>query len=325
MNQVRSSFSRRTALVGASGWILGMHFRAQAQGSTIRMLVPFPAGTGTDMTARVFAKALGDLSHQPVVVDNRAGANGTIAVQAMLQAPADGHTIFFGSNSTLSTNAALFRNLPYDPLKDLLPISVIARAPCIVVVSPQSRLNTLEALIRQARKQPDTLTYGAGSPSYSLYTEWMSELAGIKTRGIPYKGTTEVMTAVAGSQLDYAVVDSTAAQKLIQGGRLRALAIADDHRNKAMPDVPTVGEAGLSKFLAFNWTAAAVSAKTPAKSVQALQAMFVKAAKAPEVVQLFETLAITPWMSTSAEMRQFQEEEIKRWRRLAVATKLQVD
>lgn len=325
MKDIRPIFSRRAALVGAGSLLLSGHIPARAQNSPIRMFVPFPAGTGTDMTARAFAKALGDLSKRPVVVDNRAGANGTIAIQAMLQAPADGSAVFLGSNSTLSTNAALFRSLPYDPLKDLAPISVIARAPCVVVVSPQSRFGSLAALLAHARQQPGALNYGAGSPSYSLYTEWLNEMAGIRAAGIPYKGTTEVMTAVAGGLLDYAVIDSTAAQKLIQGGRLRALAITDEQRSKALPDVPTVAEVGLPKFLAFNWTAAAVSAKTPDKAVQSLQELFARAAKAPEVVQLFESLAITPWMSTSAEMRRFQSEEIERWKRLAVETKLQVD
>lgn len=291
----------------------------------IKLVVPFPAGTGADITARTFAKALSELSGQAVVVENKAGANGVIAVQAVLQAPADGHTIFLGSNSTLSTNAALFRNLPYDPVRDMAPITVIARAPCVVIVSSQSPIKTLSALIAEMKARPGQLNYGAGSPSYSLYTEWMGEMAGTRANNIPYKGTTEVMSAVAGGQLDFAVVDSSAALQLIKGGRLHALAIAGDRRSTAIPDVPHAAEAGLPKFLAYNWTAAAVSAKTPAPLVQALEMLFQRAGKTPEVQETFRLQSSTSLMSTGAEMHKFQIEEIERWKRLAELTKLQVD
>lgn len=291
----------------------------------IKLVVPFPAGTGADLTARTFAKAIGELSGQPVVVDNKAGANGVIAVQAMLQAPADGQTILLGSNSTLSTNAALFRNLPYDPIRDLAPITVIGRAPCVIIVPPQSSIKTLAALIAEMKMRPEQLNYGSGSPSYALYTEWMGEMAGTKAKNIPYKGASEVMNAVAGGQLDFAVVDSTAALQLIKGGRLRALAITGDRRSSAIPDIPTSAEAGLPKFLAYNWSAVAVSAKTPVPIVQALETLFQKAGKLEAVRENFRVQSSTPVMSTGAEMRAFQIEEIERWKRLAEATRLQTD
>jgi tripartite-type tricarboxylate transporter receptor subunit TctC len=291
----------------------------------IKFIVPFPAGTGADLTARLFAKTIGELSGQSVVVENKAGANGVIAVQALLQAPADGQTVFLGSNSTLSTNAALFRSLPYDPVRDLAPITVIGSAPCVVIVPPQSPIKTLAALVAEMKKRPDQLNYGAGSPSYTLYTEWMNELAGTKAKNIPYKGASEVMNAVAGGQLDFGVVDSTAALQLIKGGRLRALAITGERRSSAIPDVPTSAEAGLPKFLASNWTAAAVSAKTPAPIVHALETLFQKAGKTEAVQENFRANSSTPVMSTGVEMRKFQTEEIERWKRLAEATKLQVD
>lgn len=323
--------TRRTALclcsvVCSSSSLVWAQATNQSLGTgTIRLVAPFPPGTGTDSAARAFAKALGELTGQPVVVENKAGANGTIAVQAVLQAPADGHTIFLGSNSTLSTNAALLRKLPYDPLRDLAPIMVIARAPCVVIVPTSSPYKNLGELISAARKQPGKLNFGSGSPSYQLYTHWMDELANIQGYNVPYKGASEVLTAIAASQLDYAVVDFTAAAPLIQGGRVRALALTDEQRSSLLPDLPTSKEAGLPSFLAFNWTAAAVSAKTPAPLLHRIEELFAQAGKSKEVTELFQRLAIKPTLSTAAEMRQFQSDEIARWKRLADAAKLQVD
>lgn len=322
---------RRDILVAAGAILAGMSSRAQPAGAAglpqgpMRLIVPFPAGTGADMVARAFAKAIGDLRAQPVVVDNKAGANGIIAVQAALQAPADGLTLLLGSNSALSSNAALLRNLPYDPVRDFSPIGVTGRAPCVVIVSPKSPYASLKDLLADARRRPGALNFGSASPSYALYSEWMSELAGIRANNIPYKGTTEVMTAIAGQQLDYAVVDATAAQELIRSGRLRALAVTDEKRMPAIAAVPTSAEAGLPALQAYSWTAFAVSAKTPVATVQALEALVAKAGQSHDVADLFERTSITPMMTTGAAMRRFQVEEIARWKRLAVAAKLVQD
>lgn len=331
MNTKSLRLTRRAAVLGASVALLtGTLAQAQPAAArfpsgTIRLIAPFPAGTGTDLSARAFAKALGDLTGQPVIVENKAGANGIIAVQALLQAPADGHAIFLGSNSTLSTNAALLRNLPYDPVRDLAPITVIARAPCVIIVPPGSPYKTLGQLLAAARNNPGKLNFGSGSPSYQLYTAWMNELAGIQGYNVPYKGASDVITAIAAGQLDYAVVDFTAALPLIQGGRVRALAIADDHRSSALPDLVTTKEAGLPNYLAYNWTAAAVSAKTPPSVVKQLEALFAQAGKSKEVTELFDRIAIKPVLSSGAEMRKFQIDEIARWKRLATTAKLQMD
>ncbi len=292
---------------------------------TIRLVVPFPAGSGTDSAARAYAKAMAELTGQPVVVENKAGANGVIAVQAVLQAPADGTTILLGSNSTLSTNAALIRNLPYDPLRDLAPLGVIARAPCVVIVPANSPHKQLSDLIAAGRKQPGKLTFGSGSPSYQLYTHWLDELAGMQGYNVPYKGAPDVLTAIVAGQLDYVVVDFTAATPLIQAGRVRALALTDEQRSHLLPDLPTSKEAGLPEFLAFNWSAAAVSAKTPAPLLRQIETVFTQAGKSKDVTDLLVRLGLKPTLSSAAEMRKFQSDEIARWKRLATAAKMQVE
>lgn len=289
----------------------------------IRLVVPFPAGTGSDIAARTLGKVVSDLSGQPVVVDNKPGANGIIGVQTVLNAPADGHTILLGSNSTLASNAALFRTLPYDPIKDLAPLGLVGGAPCVVIVPPNSAIKTLAELIAQARKRPGALNYGGASPSYALYTEWMGELAHIKGNGVPYKGTNDVMTAITGGQVDYAVVDSTAASALILSGRLRALAISDDKRSAVIPDVPTSAQAGLPQFQAFSWTGLATSAKTPAATLHAAEALLQKAAASKEMRDMFARTGARPMAGSGAQMRKYQTEEIVRWKRLAQAAGLQ--
>lgn len=327
------SFSprRRGLLVAAASSIAVGTARAQAHVPSglapgpLRLIVPFPTGTGADRTARVFAKVLGDLIGQPTFVDNKAGANGIIAVQALLQAPANGLTLMIGSNTQFSTNAALFRNLPYDPLRDFAPITVLGRAPCVILVPAESPYGTLEDLLADSRKRPGALNFGSASPSYALYSEWMNTLAGVKGNSIPYKGTNEVMTALVGRQLDYGVVDATAAIELIRSGKLRALAITDQQRMPALPAVPTSVEAGLPALQAYSWTAAAVSSKTPPAAVQALEALFAKAGRSREVTEVFQHTSATLMMTTGAEMRRFQESEIARWKRLATAAKLVQD
>ena len=329
---LEGQISRRRwlASAGAAVTLAAVHWGARAQAAAfpsgpVRFVVPFPAGTGTDLYARAVAKALSDATGKPVIVDNKPGANGVIGVQAVLQAPADGHTVLFGSSSTLSTNAALIRKLPYDPLKDLAPVSLVARAPCVIAVPPNSPHRTLADLLADARKRPGALNYGSASPGYTLYTEWLGELAGTKAANISFKGSSEVMAALAGSQIDFAVVDVTAALPLLKGGRLRALAYTDATRSPLLPDVPTTAEAGMPQFLAYTWTAAAVSAKTPQPLVQQLESLFRKAGDSRELQELTTRHAIKPLMTTGEELRRYQVDEIARWKRLAAAARLEQD
>ncbi len=305
-----------TAAVGA----LATQANAQAKAfpsQTIRFVVPFPPGSGTDSTARVFAKLLGELTGQPAIVENKPGANGVIAVQAALAAPADGHTIFFGSNTTFTTNAALLRKESYDPLKDFVPLTGVARSSMLIIVPAASPYNTMADLIADARKRPGALNYGAGSISYTLYTEWLNDLTQMKTTNITFKGAGEAIIAAAAGQIDFAVVDSTGAVELVRAGRIRALAYTAERRSPLLPQVPTIAEAGVPAFLANAWVGAAVSSKTPEPVVRELVALFQKAGERKEVGDYFERVGMTRWMSSPQDMRKFQIEEIQRWKRIA--------
>ncbi len=288
----------------------------------IRFVVPFPSGSGTDTTARMFAKKIGELTGQGVVVENKPGGNGFIGVQTALNAPPDGYTVFIGSNSTLSTNAATFRKLPYDPLTDFAPITLLSRGPCVIIVPASSPYRTLAELLEDARKRPGALNYGSGSISYTLYSEWLNELARIKTTAVPYKGAGDAINGVMAANVDFAVVDATGAIELVRGGKVRALAYTAPQRSPLLPDVPSIVEAGLPDFLAYNWVAAAVSAKTPPAVVKRLQDLFAQAGNAPDVREYYTRQSTKLILSSPAEMRQYQKDEIQRWKRLATVAKI---
>jgi tripartite-type tricarboxylate transporter receptor subunit TctC len=318
-----TGFAAVAALCGTT------HLQVAAQSTTypsrpIKFVVPFPPGSGTDGAARIFAKKIGELTGQATFVENRPGGNGFIGARAVMNAPADGYTIFIGSNSTLSTNAAVFKKLPYDPLTDFTPITLLSRGPCLIIVPANSPYTKLEDLIADGHKRPMALNYGSGSVSYTLYSEWLNDLVKMKTTNVPYKGAGDVVNAVLSGIVDYAVVDASGAAELVRSGKIRALAYAAPQRHPLLPDVPTSAEAGVPEFLAYNWVAAAVSAKTPPAVAQRIGKFFVDAGATPEVKDYFLRQSTSLILSGPAELRQYQTDEIARWKRLAVVAKIEL-
>ncbi len=332
MTQTTDASRRRFAIVASTALLSGLAglpctTLAQPQAyptRPIRFIVPFPSGSGTDMTARIFAKKIGDLTGQGVVVENKPGGNGFIGVQTLLSAPADGYTVFIGSNSTLSTNAATFRKLPYDPLTDFTPITLLSRGPCLIIVPASSPYHTLKELMDDARKRPGALNYGTGSVSYTLYSEWLNEQGQMKTTGVPYKGAGDAINGVMAANVDFAVVDASGAIELVKAGKVRALAYTAPQRSPLVPAVPSAAEAGVPDFLAYNWVAAAVSAKTPAAVAQRLGELFAQAAASEEVKAYYQRQSTALILSTPDELRDYQKNEIARWKRLAAIAKIEL-
>ena len=289
----------------------------------IRFIVPFPPGSGTDTSARYFGRKLTDLTGQPVVVENRPGANGFIAVRALLAAPADGYTVFVGSNSTLAVNVALFKKLPYDPQTDLVPLTMMMRAPTLVVVPANSPYKTLLELVSAAREQPGKLNYASGSAGYQLMAESLNDSARLDLRNVPFKGASEALTAVVSGTVDMAFSDITAAYELVKGGKLRALAVASDRRAPALPSVPNMAEAGVPDFTAYVWVGAMVSAKTPKVETDKLSALLTQIERQPETKEFYERLGAETMNGGADEMRKFQAGEIELWKRIAVKAKVE--
>ena len=314
-----------TALLGVGGTSAVRAADATFPSRTVRLIVPFSPGSNTDALARLYGKALSEQFKQSVVIENRPGGNGIPAVQAVLSAPADGHALLFTGNSALTTNVAVLKKLPYNPLTDLAPVSLVGGQFLLVAVPANSPYKTLQELFADARRRPAALNHGAGSPSYALWGAWLNELAGIKTTNILYKGAGEVLTAVAGGQVDYAVVDASASSEHVKGGRIRALGYTGAERYAVLPEVPTMKEAGLPGFNPMAWSAVAISAKTPETIQAGLVAALVKAGSSPEVRAFMERYAMKPLTPGPQEMRRFQVEEIERWKRLIASTGIQLE
>jgi len=310
-------FTRR-ALLAAS---LAMPAAAVAQGAfpsrPLKFVVPFGPGSGTDTSARYFGRKLQEMTGQPVVVENRPGGNGFIAVRQVLAAPADGYTVFIGSNSTLAVNVALFRKLPYDPTADLAPLSMMMHAPALLVVPPDSPHRSVASLVAAATARPGRLNYGAGSAGYQLMAEQLNDAARIQTTHVPFKSAAEALTAVASGTVDFSFADITAALEMVKGGRVRALAVAAERRTPALPELPTATEAGAPGVIASVWVAAAVHARTPRPEAERLADLFTRIERQEETRAFYARLGAETMQGGAAEMRDFQKEDIARWQRIA--------
>ena len=312
-------------LIGGTALLVpvGPAFAQGFPSKPIKFVVPFPPGSGTDTSARYFGRKLTELTGQPVVVENRPGANGFIAVRQVLDAPADGYTVFVGSNSTLAVNVALFKKLPYDPQADFAPLTMMMRAPTLVVVPAASPYKTLGELVVAARAQPGKLNHAGGSAGYQLMAESLNDSAKLDIRNIPFKGASEALTAVASGTVDMAFTDITAASELVKAGKLRALAVASDRRAPSLPAVPHMTEAGVPGFTAYVWVAAMVPAKTPAAETGKLAALLTQIERLPETKEFYERLGAETMNGGPEEMRSFQASEIALWKRIAVKAKIE--
>ncbi|WP_170235467.1 Bug family tripartite tricarboxylate transporter substrate binding protein [Verticiella sediminum] len=297
---------------------------ARLQSTPIRAIVPFPPGSATEIGARFIANKLAELTGQPVIVESRGGGNGFIAVQAVMSAPADGHTVLFGGYSTLVTNEVLFKKLPYDTLNDLAPVSMTISSPVVLLTSRNSPYKRLPDFITAAQRQPGKVTIGSGSASYLLAAELLAQKGKFEFTSIPYKSAPETALAVASGQIDLGVVEMTSALPHIQAGIASALAIATESRHPALPDVPTSAEAGVQDFLASFWTGIAVSARTPKETIDSLSDLMVKIMNMPETRKYFTDQNVVVMPPGQAAMRTLQGQEIAMWKKIAADAKIEL-
>ncbi len=285
----------------------------------IKVIVMTTPGSSADSTARVFAQQLAGILGQPVVVENRPGADGAIGVMAVTSAPADGYTMLLGSNSPLSANPIVKKDLPYDAVKDLRPVFGLFKAMNAFIVAEDSPLNTLADLVNAAKKAKEPLNVGTSFEGYRLDVKWFGVLAGVKFNDIPYKGTAQVVTDVMGHQLDFGFVDRSLVGPLLKSGKLKLLAVGGETRYPDSPDVPTAKESGYPEFLSYAWTAFFVPSKTPDDVVTKLASAVQKAADSDAVKAFIKNLGAEPMPLGPTEMRQFHLNEIARYRRVANA------
>lgn len=263
---------------------------AQYPDKPVRVVVPATAGDGSDLLARALAKSMGDAMGQPLVVDNKPGAGGSIGANIVAKSPANGYTLFLANGSSHGVTPGLYPRLPYDSLQDFAPIALIATAPNLLVVNTATGLLNYADFARLARQQPGKVTIAsAGSGSLShLSAELLKSSAGLDLLHVPYKGAVPAVTDLMGGQVQSMIINIPTVLPFIRSGKLRALAVTSSKRSAELPDVPTLAESGLAGYETVAWFGLLAPAGTPTQVVQQLQAQLQKSLLQPEIR---ETLA----------------------------------
>jgi tripartite-type tricarboxylate transporter receptor subunit TctC len=280
----------------------------------LKIVVPFGAGGVADLTARTVAHKLGENMGQSIVIENKPGAGGVVATDAVAKATPDGYTLLLMSNAT-AVSAGLFKSLPFDAEKDLIPLSVLGTFDIAIVVPQESKFVNLSDLLSFAKANPGKLNIGSinvGSTQH-LAAELFKSAAGIDAQVVPFNGTPAVMTALRGGQLDVAVEILAPVLPQIKGHTLRALAVTGDKRSAALPQVPTAKEMGVNGLYAASWNALAAPSKTPRDIVQRLNQEIQKALNTTEVRQKLIDMNVSPQPSTLQQASDLLSSETKRW------------
>jgi tripartite-type tricarboxylate transporter receptor subunit TctC len=310
---------RREALmmfgaIGAAGMARAQEFPAK----TVRLISPFAAGGGSDYLARYLAQKLAPSLGQSVIVENKVGAGGMLGTDFVAKAPPDGHTVLIGSNGPLAVSAALGAKLPYDPVKDLIPVSLLTRQPFVLLTSASSQIKDFGDFVRLAKASPGKLSYGTpgtGSAPH-LAIEMIKMMAKVFVIHVPYRGGPPAITDLIAGQIDLATSDPNTAMPMLKQGRLRAIAVSTARRSPMLPDVPTVAESGLAGYDVAGWFGALVPAGTPRPAVDRLHAELAKALGAPETRDALASLGGEVIGSSPEKFRDFIASETQNWRQL---------
>lgn len=285
---------------------------------SIRWIVPYPAGGGSDFLARTISNVLGPMIGQSVVVENKPGGNTAIAAAETARAKPDGYTVMSADNGTLVFNPAMYSKLSYDPAKDLAPVTLLGRFPMILVASPGSGLNSVKDVIERARSGKDGMNFasaGAGSPHHLAMELFKHELK-LNMTHIPYKGAAPSLTDVAGGQVPVMMVDLAAGAGFIKSGKVKPLAVAHPERLPQLPDVPTFAELGYPQIVAAAHVGMVTAAATPADVIDTLSKKVIAALNEPKVHSTLVEFGIQPVGNTPAEYAEMLASETKRWHAL---------
>ena len=310
---------RRAALsLAATLAILAPHAARAADAypaKPVRFVVAFPPGGGTDIIARAIAQKLAERIAQQVVVDNRPGAGGNIGTDIVAKSAPDGYTMLMGSAGPLAINASLFGKMPFDPIKDLAPVTLAASTPNVLVVHPSLRVATVKELIALAKARPGEINFassGHGTPAH-LAGELFNSMAGVKMVHVPYKGAAPALADLLGGQVQLMFSTMPPALPHVKDGKLRALAVTSAKRSPAAPDIPTLDEIALPGFEANTWHGVVVPAGTPATIVARLNREIVAILHLPDVVERFSSQGAEALGSTPEEFAAYIRSETLKW------------
>jgi tripartite-type tricarboxylate transporter receptor subunit TctC len=293
----------------------------------IRIIVPFSAGGPTDITARLVGPRMTELLGQPIVIDNRAGATGIIGAELVAKSPADGYTLLFGTASVVAINMVTYSKLPYDTLRDFLPLSPIMTTSTILVVHPSVPAKSLKELVALAKARPGEITLGSAGTGGTLHLpiEMLMKSANVKLTHVPYKGAAPAVIDVVGGQLTGMFVDLPVISPYVKSGRVRALAMASPKRSPYFPDVPTTKEAGYNDVELQNYYALFLPIKTPRDVVAKLHDAVVKTVNTPAVRDKLIETGADPLTMTPEEFTRFVRADIAMWDKVVKAAGVKID
>jgi tripartite-type tricarboxylate transporter receptor subunit TctC len=321
----------RRRLLGASGGLLAVAVAPALADDgfpsrPLRVVVPFAPGGPIDQTARIVVQRLAELLGQPVVVDNRTGANGVVAAETALRASADGYTLLFAAIHH-SVLPSLQHQLGYDIEKDFVPVTLVAYYPIILVVNPSLPIHSIAELIARARAEPGSLTFGHSG--YGGGTHLAGELfameAKVQLRQVPYRGSAPAMADLLGGHIDLMFSDAPTALPIIQSGRVRALGISTAQRSALLPELPTIAESGLPGYSAYSWGGILLRTGTPPEIVARLNAELTRLLGEPEVRQKLLQIGAEPQPGTPAQFATMLHAEIDKWAAVVRQANIKMD
>lgn len=293
----------------------------------IRLVVPYPPGGASDVTARLLGQKMAEAWGQQVIIDNRPGANGIVALEHVAKQPPDGYTLLLANLGPNAINPAIYSKLPYDSIRDFAPITLTTLVPQVLVVAPSFEARTLKEFLDYARMNPGRVNYGNGGNGSSnhLGVELMASLAGVSLTPVPYKGDAQAMTDVMSGQVTATLPTVVAATPHIRSGKLRPLAVGTKTRVASLPDVPTMQEAGIAGYESFSWGGVMAPAGTPAPVVARLHAEIARILRLPDIQEKLSGLGATVSAAGPAEFGIFLQSEIRKWDAVAKRANIRLE
>ena len=285
---------------------------AQYPSKPIHIVVGFPPGGGNDIIARMVGAKMQDSWGQPVIIDNKPGANSIIAAEFVAKSAADGYTLLVNATGGMSVNPVLYARLPYDPLKDFVPISMVGTFPLVLVVNPSLPVSSVPELVAYAKANPGRLNYSAGSTAFQVATEMLKQMTGTDVKHIPYKGSPASITAVIAGDVQMTIVDTPPLVPQLKSGRVKALAVTSAKRSAAMPDLPAVAES-VSGYDMVLWIGAFAPAGTPREVTDKLTAEVARIVRLPEIREKLDALGVEPLGNSSEETAEWIRREIAKY------------
>jgi tripartite-type tricarboxylate transporter receptor subunit TctC len=318
-------FARLACLAAASSTIAAVHAQQDFPNKPIRIIVGYAAGGGNDIIVRVVAPKMAEGLGQPVIIENKPGAQGIVSCELVAKSAPDGYTLLMGPSGPMTMNPAIYSKLPYAPLEDFAPISMIGDFPLILVVSASLPVKSVKELIAYAKARPDQVNYAASAAPFQLAAELFNQKTGTRFTHIPYKSSGDSMNAVISGQVTMTIMDPPPVIGPLKGGRARGLAVTSASRDPSMPELPTLAEAGGLDIEIRLFTGFLAPAATPGVIVKRLQQELARVVKLPEIKERLDQMAIVPSGNTPEEFRRIIARDIAKWTAVAKAANIKAD